>query len=418
MLLNFFGRQLAAMWLTRKSATPTQPESIRYAREVLARYPGDLRLLLLATDLLTSADQSAPLDEPRTSDGPAAAAAAALRSRLSALAPSPLSDPRVGGRLHYRLGCALRLLGRHEDDAAQAAFRSALATAPRQASWWYAFGLCHKYRGRWNEGINANRRALELGLKDDPATLWNLGICATGAADPTTATDAWRKLGMGDQLTAEGSYQQFGHVQVRLGTRGTPAGPEVTDDRDLEFEHVWIERLGPVHGRILSATLWDGPADYGDVVLFDAAPCGWRDVDGERVPRFPILSVLQSSHQRLFRFAAGQPQNGAVAEIEEELPPGSRLYVLSEQVATICASCARGGKPHDHAPRPAEEHAVVFGKLFPPADADLGHFRAQLRRALLQRPHVRFAAPDLDAALGDDAAAQAGRALWEELERV
>jgi hypothetical protein len=230
---------------------------------------------------------------------------------------------------------------------------------------------------------------------------------------------AWRELGMGESLTADGSFRQsaFGHVQVRLGSRGTPAGPEVTDDRPLEFEHVWIDRLGAVHGRILSATLWECPADYGDVVLFDAAPCGWREVDGKRVPRFPILAVVERSRQRLFRFAARQPQNGVVASIEDELPPGSRLYVLSEEVMMICASCARGEKPHAHVPRPAKEYPVVYGKLFAPADADLRHFRAQLRRALLQRPLVRFAAPDLDAALGDDGAARAGRVLWEELER-
>ena len=223
---------------------------------------------------------------------------------------------------------------------------------------------------------------------------------------------------MGDKINNDGAYHRGHHVQVRIGTRGTPAGPEVSDDRPLEFEHVWIDRLGPVHGRIISATLWDGPADYGDVILFDAAPCGWRDVDGKRVPRLPILALLNRNRQQLFRFAARQPQNGIVASMEGDLPPGSRLYVLSEEVNMICASCARGEKPHAHVPRPAKEHRVVYGKLFPPADGDLGQFRAQLRRALLQRSNVRFAAPELDAAVGDYAAAQASRALWDELERA
>jgi hypothetical protein len=52
----------------------------------------------------------------------------------------------------------------------------------------------------------------------------------------------------------------------------------------------------------------------------------------------------------------------------------------------------------------------------PAPEADLGHFRGQHLRALLQRPQLRFVALDLDAALGDAIAAQAGHALWNELE--
>src|SRR5712691_3318203 len=207
MLANFVGRKLAVLSLIRRSSTPANPESIRYARDVLAKYPGDLRLLSLAADLLTTADERATLDEPRDSDGPAASAAAALRSCLASLTPVQLADPRIGGRVHYDLGCALRLLGRQEDDAAQDAFRSALATAPRHARWWYGFGLCHKYRGRWNEGISANRRVLDLGSRTE-SVLWNLGICATGAGDTPTAKGAWRDLGMGELLDADGSYRQ------------------------------------------------------------------------------------------------------------------------------------------------------------------------------------------------------------------
>jgi hypothetical protein len=417
MLPRFLRRRLVALSLLRRMRRPGDEDSIGYARGVLATFPKDISLLLLATDQLTAADERPPLDEPRDSNGPAALAAAALRSRLLSLTPAELEDPRTGGRMNYDLGCALRLLGRTEDQAAQAAFRSALATAPRNGQWWYGFGLCHKYRGRWEEGARANQRAIELGVRNRDSAFWNLGICATGASDTAAALRAWRQLGMGEQLDAKGCYRQAGRVQVRLCTLGTPAGPEVRDDRALEFEHVWVDRLGPVHGRIISATLWDCPADYGDVVLFDAAPCGWRDVDGKRVPRFPMLAVLEPGHQHLFRFAARQPQNGAVASMEDELPKGSRLYVLSENVSMICASCARGVTPHAHAPQPAKEHPVVYGKLFAPPDADIGHFRAQLRRALLRRPQIRLAAPDLDAAVGDDASARAGRALWDELER-
>jgi len=187
MLTGFLGRRIAAVGLVRRMARPATPESIRCAREALSKYPGDMRLLSLATDLLTAADESAPLDEPRDPNDPAASAAASLRSCLRSLTPEQLADPRVGGRVQFDLGCALRLLGRDEDDAAQTAFRAALATAPRNAGCWYGFGLCHKYRGRWTDGTRANERALEQGVRKGESALWNLGICATGEGDTRTA---------------------------------------------------------------------------------------------------------------------------------------------------------------------------------------------------------------------------------------
>jgi hypothetical protein len=94
-LKTLLGRWIAAfslLWMSstgrsRRAAAsasfPADEKAVRYAREVLVRYPDDLRLERLATDLLVAADESPPLDEPREPDGPAASAATALHKRLS-----------------------------------------------------------------------------------------------------------------------------------------------------------------------------------------------------------------------------------------------------------------------------------------------------------------------------------------------
>ncbi|MCI0573395.1 MAG: hypothetical protein L0Y66_21835 [Myxococcaceae bacterium] len=322
-------------------------------------------------------------------------------------------EDQLVAAFHHSLANALRLAGPGRDAEAVAAYEAIIASTPGKASSWYNLGLLHKQRRRFAEGVVANRRARELG-DDSEAVLWNLGICATGALDGETALEAWRALGMTLEQGEDGLpfMPGLGMVQVRLSTEGDRAW----EGEEPEYEHVWIRRLSPCHGRVLSPTMADFQADYGDLVLHDGAAIGFRMQDGQRIPRFPQLGVLRKGEERCFRFAALQVEGGQVAALEELLPEGCLLYPHTEQVEMICRECVRGSGRHEHRPTELRTHRQLFGKLVVPARMEPAEYLRHLQAALVQRPHLTLASPALHLALGDEVGARRAEQTWEQIE--
>jgi hypothetical protein len=276
-------------------------------------------------------------------------------------------------------------------------------------------GLCHKYAGRFAEGLAANLRALE-GQPEDTAALWNAAICATGAGQAEEAVEAWRKLGLPVKVGPDGYPRLEGipMAQVRLSTAGPVAqGGMARPGERGDFEYLWVQPHSPCHGELLTPTLYDLAADVGDLVLWDGAPLGFRRIGNERVPRFSMLAVLARGRRRAFRFFGTQEEAGQVAALEELLPEGSQVYVHTEQVMPICHACAHGdvGEPHRH------EHAsaLVHGKLVVPPEVALGDFRRYLEAVVGAHPQVRLHCPALLRAVGDEAAARQAEQLIESL---
>lgn len=372
---------------------------------------GQVEAALGAIEDLLRPDRGSPRDEPRARDPRYLAAARMLRSALDSLSEQQRKEPKLGGRLWNALG---NTLARQWPDSAEEALRAhenALAAAPRDSSYWYDLGLCHKYAGRFSEGVEANRRALRL-TSGDEGMLWNLGICAAGAGDQDAAMEAWRGLHLEvDLVDGEVRYTGQGIAQVRVTERGPMVSPGDGDPDACEY--LWIARIGPAHGRILSPTVGNFFADVGDVVLHDGAPVGYRD-DGERkVPRFPVLALLRRGTQRSFRFAAAQPGRGEIAALEKHLGDGS-VYVHTEQVNWLCRECARGGKvPHAHE-RLKPDARIVYGKLVV-EEGQIAAFRAALDAVLGTKDDLALYCPDLHRALGDEVRAKTDENAWTTL---
>jgi hypothetical protein len=318
----------------------------------------------------------------------------------------------LGGRLWIALGSTLARQWPESAEEALQAHENALAAAPENPSYWYDLGLCHKYAGRFKEGVEANQRSLRLRRGDEDA-LWNLGICATGAGDQDAAMEAWKGLHIDVELIdGEVRYTGRGMVQVRVTERGAMVSPSDDGDPD-SCEYLWLARIGPAHGRILSPTVGNFFVDVGDVVLHDGAPVGYRD-DGEwKVPRFPVMALLRRGTQRSFRFAAAQPGRGEIAALEKHLGEGS-VYVHTEQVNWLCRECARGGKvPHEHE-RLKPDARIVYGKLVV-EEGQLAAFRVTLDTILGPRDDLALYCPDLHRAVGDEARAAADEKAWTAL---
>jgi hypothetical protein len=358
-------------------------------------------------------DRGSPRDEPRGLDPRYLAAANTLRGALDRLTEQQRKDTILGALVWNELGNTLARQWPVSAEEALHAHENAIAAAPDKPSFWYDLGLCHKYAGRFKEGVEANRRSLRLRSGDED-TLWNLGICATGAGDQDAAMEAWKALHIDvEMLDAEVQCAGPGRAwaQIRVSERGPIVSP--CDGDPGSFEYLWIERIGPAHGRILSPTVGNFFVDVGDVVLHDGAPAGYRD-DGElKVPRFPVLALLRRGTKHAFRFAAAQSQRGEIAGLQKQLGEGS-IYVHTEQVDWLCRECARGGRAlHEHERLKADAR-VVYGKLVVEAGR-LAAFRATLDAILGTSDELALYSPDLHRAAGDEARAAADEKAWSAL---
>lgn len=295
-----------------------------------------------------------------------------------------------------------RMSGRAADTLCERAARAFIELEPKDSSGWYRFGLFLKTRGRFAEGVTANQRAAELAGEDNDATIWNLGICATGAGQGKLALDLWRtKLGAKLELGRNGlPTGTWHHVKVRLAERPL-ATRTAKDDSPGEEETVWVERLSPCHGRVISPTARELAADYGDLVLFDGAPVVTQQIEGKAVPVFPHLVTLEQGGWQIFRFAALGLGADGVAAINERLGDVAYLYSHTDSVFYLCRECADAGKVGDPcAHRKQGSGGEIRGKLCVSPDAKLKEVDASLAAAI-KNTGGTWLSPTLATTLGD-----------------
>jgi len=189
---------------------------------------------------------------------------------------SPLAKRQRARRANRR---ASQLRDKGDCAAAIERYRRAIELDPSFSAPFYNLGLIHKYRAEWQAAFEANLRATELSPKDQPSW-WNLGIAATALGRWDVAREAWRGAGL-EVPEGEGPLDlPCGYNPIRLD----PAGAGET---------VWSHRLDPARARLSNIPLAD--YCYGDVVLNDGAPVGYRELDGRDVPVFNCLALLEPS---------------------------------------------------------------------------------------------------------------------------
>lgn len=304
--------------------------------------------------------------------------------------------------LRDALTTAARRLGRAGDARAEQAHAALRTQQPDVAAHHYNAGLFFKTRGRWAEGQAANQRAIDLGDREQP-TWWNLGICATGAGDGATALACWKQLGQHVELgrfgLPEGGYPA---AKVRLAQRPLAERTAACDEPGVE-ENIWIERLSPCHGVVRVAMFDDAiGVEYGDVVMFDGAPVGYRGDE----PIFPHLATLQRRGYQVWRFAGTQVVKRQLVALSEHLPEDTVVYPHTEQVVVLCEACARGRGGDGHAHADEQPHHVVRGKLCAPPHLAPADVLAALDAAIAGAPGAQIVVPELCAAAGDAARAE------------
>ncbi len=310
------------------------------------------------------------------------------------------------------LANAARMMARQGDDIAERSYRRLTEINPQNSAYQYNLGLFYKTRGRFEEGMEANRSAARLTEEPVESIEWNLGICATGAGKGELALAVWKRMDqtieMGRFDLPEGPYPQ---CKVKLAERPLAERSADADDPGLQ-EAIWIERLSPCHGIVRSVLYQDLGVDFGDVVLFDGAPITYHTYGETKVAVFPHLATLIRRNYSFFDFAGTQEERRQLADISVDLEADAIVYSHSETFRILCSSCWRD-PDLDHEDHEGMEKHVVTGRIAAPPHFEPSRLLDQLDNALAKRGPCQLYAPDLCIAAGNERRAEMERRRFD-----
>lgn len=380
------------------------------AEAALSAHAEDPEVVIAASAVLLRVADRRGLDAPTREEGPASRVA---RATAEVLAKAP---PELQAWLFVNRANALRRLGPGRDADARTAFRAALDLDDSRPGWWLDLALLHKWRGRWRDALEAVEAASSRGA-DPRRVAFERAIAGTALAERELVLAAWESLGVPMEVREGGGWscsRELPPVQVRVpakasghGIRWLRVDSERPDPEGRVFELVWVTPLSPVHGVVSSPTFEDAPVDYGDVILWDAAPV---PSVGEGGPVFPLLEILGRGEEHRLRFVA-LVQPGELDALLAQLRAHPALEVRS-----FAHVAARG-----EGERPLE---LVYGKWLVPPAVDLAHLAdaltdsvARLRDAEHDVAGIRLAIPELYEPLDTERAGKEHQA-WRTIEKL
>jgi hypothetical protein len=225
------------------------------------------------------------------------------------------------------------LAARGEVDRAAESYRRAMAIDPHWSVPHYNLGLLQKYAGDWSSSLASNQRAVELNSSDEGAW-WNLAIAATALGDWAEARRAWRACGIEVPAGSGPIDCPSGTTPIRLHPHGSA-------------EVVWARRLDPARAKLESIPFPDSGFRWGDVVLNDGAPNGYRMLGDREVPVFDCLCLLEASRFSTYvaevDISGEEPDGDALTGLAAER--GMAAEDWSRNVRLLCKACSEG-RPH------------------------------------------------------------------------
>jgi hypothetical protein len=224
------------------------------------------------------------------------------------------------------------------EDGAIENYTKALALDPGRGDTLYNLGLIYKYRGAWAQSFDFNRRARAL-QPDDEATLWNLAIAATALKDWGTARDVWRTLNIITEPGEGPIEQDRGRTPVRLNADERPVGV---------VEVVWSQALCPVRSRVINIPTGETHFRYGDVVLHDGAPVGYRlDSAGQERAVFNVLALFEPSKFSTYEASVQVDSPEEIEALDRVCDEaGIPFEDWTASLQSLCKACSEG-RPHE-----------------------------------------------------------------------
>jgi tetratricopeptide (TPR) repeat protein len=227
-------------------------------------------------------------------------------------------------------------VAKNENDLARAEgeYLRAIELAPEYESPWFNLGVIYKWQRRWSEARRCVERSLALQPDDNEGAVWNLGIVATALGEWRTARDAWRRYGIAIPDGDGPIEENFGLTPIRM--------------RVDQHEVVWCRRIDPARAIVRSIPLPESGRRYGDLLLHDGAPTGYRKLGEKEVPVFDELELLAPSALSTFEVSVVAPNPKATGELIDAFEAaGMSAEDWTASVRILCKACSEG-RPHTH----------------------------------------------------------------------
>lgn len=216
---------------------------------------------------------------------------------------------------------------------AEQKFRKAIKQAPDWSVPWFNLGLVYKQVKNWQKSLECNERATQLNSKDEGAW-WNMGIAATALGKWTIARKAWTAYGVKLSPGHGPIEMNLGLTPIRLNGYGTT-------------EVVWCDRIDPARALIRNIPFPACGHRYGDLVLHDGQPNGYRQYQGREVPVFDELALLEASPFATYEVVV-EANNLADRAALEHMAEARHVHIEDwSQVRMLCYLCSTG-RPHEH----------------------------------------------------------------------
>lgn len=211
---------------------------------------------------------------------------------------------------------------------------------------WFDAALAYKLLCDWPRAFELGRAAAasaERGV-GDPA-FWNLGIAATALHDWDAAREAWLAFGIALKGTQGEVREEFGMTPIRV-------------DPDGKAEVVWAQRICPTRAVVRSVPML-ADRKFGDVILHDGAPNGYRVVGEAKYMVFDEIAVWKPSDIPTWTVVVDCDEAGA-----EDLAELFARHELGAEPATgmkpICSCCSTGEVRQDESVAHAAEGQLYF----------------------------------------------------------
>jgi tetratricopeptide repeat protein len=252
-------------------------------------------------------------------------------------------------KVHQFAEASQSLAMRHNENAVKLQQRGLIAEAvmyyqksiklwPAWAAPWFNLGLLRKEQRNWRESLRCNQKAVELDPSEQEAW-WNLGVAATAIGDWAEARRAWKGFGI-EVPDGEGPIEmEIGLTPVRINSYGPYDEAEV----------VWCRRIDPARAIIACVPLPQSDHRFGDLLLHDGAPNGFRKVDDKEVPVFDELQLLAASGYGTFEViisGVGPEDVASLSDLASER--GLAAEDWSSNLRMICRDCGDGAIAGEH----------------------------------------------------------------------
>ncbi|NHA06458.1 tetratricopeptide repeat protein [Mucilaginibacter sp. HC2] len=251
------------------------------------------------------------------------------------------------------LELALELHEQGETEQAIATYEKAIQADEMWSVPHYNLGLVYKYQGEWNLSYQHNKRAVALDPENE-AAWWNLGIAATVLLDWRTAREAWNHFDLNLEVSDEELTMDLSIVPVRLNP-------------DHEGEVVWCKRIDPARAIIYNVPLAACGHRFGDIVLNDGAPEGYRIRNGKEVPVFNELQLLAKSAYSTYSIVAYTEKQQHIDKLDELCHNANVEFEDWSTIRILCKQCSEGTphETHDHDLKAEnnDEHHIGFASI-------------------------------------------------------